>query len=129
MISLKHLIQIFTYGMVSLLGLAIDYISLIILVEYFNLIYWVSNIISVILSIIANYFLSNKFVFEEKKPMKAEYHVLFFFIIGFIAVFLNTALFVVTKSLFELDYRVAKLIPVIFSFFFNFYMRKIFLYK
>ena len=126
---ISNLKQFILFGFVSFFGLLVDYSLLLFLVEILNLNYAIANLISVTVSILFNYHLSNKYVFKSKKKMPYQVHFIFFIFINIIAIFANTGIFILIVEFFEINYMIAKIIPVIFSFLINFFLRKIFLYN
>ena len=127
--DINNLKQFILFGFVSFFGLLVDYSLLLFLVEVLNLNYAIANLISVTVSILFNYHLSNKYVFKSKKKMPYQVHFIFFIFINIIAILANTGIFILIVEYFEINYMVAKIIPIIFSFLINFFLRKIFLYN
>ena len=106
-----------------------DYGFLFLLTEVFGIHYLLSATISFILGLITNYLLSVVWVFNNRKLANrwAEFGV--FAIIGVIGLGLNALIMYLCTDKIGIHYMLSKIISTVIVFFWNFFARKIILFK
>lgn len=122
-------IQLFRYGFVGGAAFLVDYGFLFLLTEVFGIHYLLSATISFILGLITNYLLSVVWVFNNRKLANrwAEFGV--FAIIGVIGLGLNALIMYLCTDKIGIHYMLSKIISTVIVFFWNFFARKIILFK
>lgn len=125
---MKHLIkQILKFGVVGGLAFIIDYSLLYILTEYVHIPSLISAAISFIISVIFNYILSIKWVFDiNKKQTKKD--ILIFFILSTIGLIINEIIILI-GNIVEIHYMISKIGATFIVMIYNFITRKIFVEK
>lgn len=127
---MKKLIhQLIKFGFVGGSAFVIDYGVMILLTEVFGINYLVSSGISFTISVIYNYVLSVKWVFDvgENRNKKQEFAV--FIVLSIIGLGLNQFLMWLTVEKIGIFYMLAKIIATAIVMVYNFITRKIFLEK
>lgn len=115
-------LQMFKYGLVSVVALVVDMGSLYILTEFGGLHYLLSATIAFCGGLATNYLLSIKYVFSASKYDRKREFVLYS-LIGVAALALNDLIIFALVTL-GLWYMAAKVVATIVGFFFNFFCRK-----
>ncbi len=123
----KLFLQIFKFLFVGGLAFIIDYVTLIICKEVFNLSVLVSAGIAFVVSVIFNYILSIKWVFDVDKNKNKQKNFLIFIIFSIIGLILTELIMWVGTDVFKINYLVIKIIATAIVMVFNFITRKIFL--
>lgn len=127
---MKKLIhQLIKFGFVGGSAFVIDYGVMILLTEVFGINYLVSSGISFTISVIYNYVLSVKWVFDvgENRNKTREFAV--FIVLSIIGLGLNQFLMWLTVEKIGIFYMLAKIIATAIVMVYNFITRKIFLEK
>lgn len=127
---MKKLIQqLIKFGFVGGAATIIDYGVMVFLTEAAGINYLVSSGISFTVSVIFNYVLSVKWVFDvgEDRSKAQEFSV--FIILSLIGLGLNQLLMWITVSKMGIFYMLAKVIATAIVMIYNFVTRKIFLEK
>lgn len=124
----KLLKQIIRFGFVGGTAFIIDAGLLMILSKYFGINYMIANIIGFVVSVIYNYILSMKFVFEvnEKDDRK---NFIQFVILSVIGLGINEGIVHLCVSMIALNLLFSKIIATIIVMIYNFISRKILLEK
>lgn len=126
--KIKQLITQFSkFGIVGVIAFFIDYGTMILLTELFNVPYIVSTTIGFTVSVIFNYFASMKYVFKRRDDMDRKKEFIIFIVLSVIGLGINDALMFVTVDVFGGDYRLMKIIVTGVVMVYNFVTRKIFL--
>ena len=147
----KLLYQIFKFGIVGFACFFIDYlvglVSMNIIVavfgkESFEIASVIASVLGFIVSVIANYILSFKFVFERKEDLNRKAEFVAFVILSVIGMGINSAIIWLGVSYFykniawlhahvgnSLMYTIAKIFATAVVMVYNFVTRKIFLEK
>jgi putative flippase GtrA len=111
--------QIIKFGFVGVLCTAIDFICLIIFKEVFNINALIANLLSFAISVLINYSLSMKYVFDSK--LDKRYNLIVFVVTSIVGLGINELVIWVL-----LDYYiVGKLVGTGLSTIFNFISRKL----
>lgn len=125
----KLLDQIIKFGFVGGTAFLMDYGVLFFLTEFLGLHYLISGTISFALSVIYNYILSIKWVFDTKKTRKKSEEFIVFLILSILGLGINQALMWLAVEKFDIYYMFSKIFATVVVMIFNFVTRKIFLEK
>ena len=118
--------QILKFGLVGGSAFLIDYGLLYLLTEFLNIPWFYSAIISFIVSLIFNYILSIKWVFNVNKKQTAK-EIIIFVVLSVIGLGINQAGMYLMTDLMKIYYMLSKLVTTAIVMIFNFITRKIFL--
>lgn len=124
MINFKQLIK---FGAVGAIATAIDYGLMVFLTEIFNVRYLISCAISFTVSVILNYFLSIKYVFNVTHKTSKGAEILIFVFLSVIGLMLNQFLMWWTVERLSINYLIAKIIATVIVMGYNYISRKCFL--
>ncbi len=122
----KLIKQIIRFSVVGGLAFLIDYSLLYAFTEFLKIHYLISSIISFSVSVIFNYVLSVKWVFDvnKKQDIKEFIKFIIFSVIGLI---INSILMYIQVDIMGIHYMIAKLFSTIIVMIYNFITRKIFI--
>lgn len=123
------LMQLFRYTFVGGFAFLVDFGTLFILTEYFNIYYLVSAGIAFLFGLIINYFLSVKWVFNNRVMENVMLEFILFSVIGLIGLALNELFLYILTDIFLIYYLVSKLITTFIVYFWNFFARKLILFN
>lgn len=123
------LIQLFRYFFVGGFAFIVDYGSLFILTDYCGVKYLISAAIAFLLGLLINYLISILWVFNKGTVTNRWVEFLIFAFIGLIGLGLNEAIMYIGSDMLGLHYMISKLCSTGIVFFWNFFARKIILYK
>ena len=120
--------QIIKFGIVGASAFLIDYSILYILTEVFGIYYLYSSVISFSVSVIFNYILSIKWVFDvSKKQTIKEFST--FIILSIIGLIINQLIMYIMVEKVSIWYMFSKIVSTIIVMVYNFITRKIFIEK
>ncbi len=122
-------LQLVRYTFVGGLAFLIDFGTLYILTEFAGLHYLLSAGIAFILGLLTNYFLSIKWVFASRVIRDKKLEFIIFTVIGLIGLGLNELFLWIFTSLSGLHYLVSKILTAILVYLWNFFVRKLILFK
>ena len=125
----KLLLQIFKFVIVGGLAFVIDYATLIICKEIFHLNTLLSAAIAFTVSVIVNYILSIKWVFDVNKNNSEKRNFIIFIIFSVIGLGLTELIMWLGTDVMGISYLIIKIIATIIVMVFNFITRKLFLEK
>ena len=126
-ISNKLVQQIVKFTVVGGLAFIIDYATIIICKEIFNINVLLSAAIAFTVSVIFNYILSIKWVFDEKQKRSKEKNFIYFIILSIIGLILTEIIMWIGTDLVNIHYLFVKIIATAIVMVFNFITRKAFL--
>lgn len=115
------------FAIVGLLSLAVEYATLLYLVEVAHLAVLPSTTISFIASIVVNYILSMRYVFEHREDISRKREFTIFAILSAIGLGLNDFYMFVGVSMLNISYQGMKLISTFLVTWYNFFSRRKFL--
>ena len=123
----KLLYQIIKFTFVGGLAFIIDYITLIICKEVFRIDVLMSAAIAFIVSVVINYILSIKWVFDVNQNNSKKKNFIVFIIFSIIGLLLTEIIMHVGVNIAHINYLVVKIIATAIVMIFNFITRKEFL--
>ena len=121
----KLLNQILKFGLVGGTAFVIDYVLLYFCTEFLHIHYLISSIISFTVSVIFNYILSIKWIFDVKKKQDVKDFVIFI-ILSVIGLGINSLIMYVMVEKFGVYYMLSKIVSTAVVMVYNFITRKIF---
>lgn len=124
----KLLNQIIKFGLVGGTAFVIDYVLLYFCTEFLHIHYLISSIISFTVSVIFNYILSIKWIFDVKKKQDVKDFVIFI-ILSVIGLGINSLIMYVMVEKFGVYYMLSKIVSTAVVMVYNFITRKIFVEK
>ena len=124
----KLLNQILKFGFVGGTAFVIDYVLLYFCTEFLHIHYLISSIISFTVSVIFNYILSIKWIFDVKKKQDVKDFVIFI-ILSVIGLGINSLIMYVMVEKFGVYYMFSKIVSTAVVMVYNFITRKIFVEK
>lgn len=119
--------QIMKFGVVGFLCFFIDYFVLFAATEILGINYLISSGISFSVSVIINYILSTKFVFQTKQDTNKMKEFMVFVILSLIGLLINQIIMWITVEKVSIYYMLGKIIATAIVMVYNFITRKIFL--
>jgi putative flippase GtrA len=119
--------QILKFGVVGGIAFVIDYVTLIICKEIFNINVLLSAAIAFTVSVIFNYILSIKWVFDVNKDKNSKKNFIIFIIFSIIGLGLTELIMWFGTDIIKINYLIVKIIATAIVMIFNFITRKIFL--
>lgn len=123
----KLFLQIFKFVMVGGLAFIIDYVTLIICTEIFKLPILLGSAIAFSLSVIVNYILSVKWVFDVDENKSKSKNFIIFIIFSVIGLILTEIIMWLGVDIIKISYLIVKIIATLIVMVFNFITRKLFL--
>ena len=115
------------FAIVGLTSLAVDYALLMFLVEACEADLFFSTTVSFIVSVIINYVLSMKYVFDHREGMSRKREFTIFAILSAVGLGLNDLYMFVGVTMLNIGYQAMKLISSFLVTWYNFFSRKKFL--
>ena len=119
--------QILKFGVVGGIAFVIDYVTLIICKEIININVLLSAAIAFTVSVIFNYILSIKWVFQVNKEKDSRKNFIIFIIFSIIGLGLTELIMWFGTDVIKINYLIVKIIATGIVMIFNFITRKIFL--
>lgn len=125
----KTKIQMFRYIFVGGVAFIVDFLSLFVLTNFFSIYYMISAAIAFLFGLILNYFLSISWVFNKRKLNNRHVELGFFVLIGIVGLGLNEVLIWFFTQNLQLYYLISKIIAAVIILFWNFFARKLILFR
>lgn len=120
----RLMIQTLQYFWVALVGLVVDFGTLVLLTELFHVNYLVSAICGFIGGLVVNFFLSERYVFRDPKLRSGWTRFGLFGVIGLLGLGLLTLLMWLQVDVLGWNYIVAKVAATVFVYAWNFIARR-----
>ena len=124
----KLLMQILKFGVVGGTAFIIDYGIFTILSQLLGIHYLIASIISFSISVIYNYILSIKWVFDVTKKQTSKEFIIFI-ILSVIGLGLNSLIMYISVDLMQIHEMISKIVATAIVMVYNFITRKIFIEK
>lgn len=121
--------QIVKFGIVGGGAFAIDYGVLILLTEVFKINYLVSSGISFAVSVVFNYIMSVKWVFDVEQNRDKRQEFILFIVLSAAGLGINQIMMWFTVEKLDIYYMISKIGATIIVMIYNFVTRKLFLEK
>ena len=121
--------QIIKLGFVGGTAFVIDAGLLFLLTEFCGIHYLISGMISFTASVIYNYILSVKWVFDAKKDANKTQEFIVFIVLSVIGLGINQLFMWLFVDMMHIYYMLSKIIATVIVMVYNFITRKIFLEK
>ena len=121
----KLINQILKFGVVGGLAFVIDYALLYILTEFLGVHYLISSVISFTVSVIFNYIMSIKWVFDVNRKQGIKEFVVFV-VLSIIGLGINSLIMYLMVDIMSIYYMISKLVSTAVVMVYNFITRKIF---
>ena len=125
----KLFAQILKFGVVGGTSFVIDYLLLIVFKEIFKLDVLLSAALAFTISVIANYILSIKWVFDVNDKNDSKRNFILFIIFSVIGLILTEIIMWFGTDILKISYLIIKIIATAIVMVFNFITRKQFLEK
>lgn len=123
---MKKLIgQIMKFGVVGVIAFCIDYGVMIFLTEVFHIWYFLSAMISFVVSVVFNYIASMKYVFVGKEDMSKRREFVIFIALSVIGLGINQLGMWVMVDLLHIHYMISKIFVTGVVMVWNFVSRKV----
>lgn len=119
--------QFTKFALVGFVSLAVDYVSLLVLVELFRIDVLVGTSIAFIASVIVNYLLSMKYVFERRDDLSRKREFTIFAVLSAIGLGLTDLFMFVGVAFLSIGYQAMKLISTFMVTWYNYFSRRRFL--
>ena len=119
--------QVFRFLVTGIICFFIDYLSLILLTEVFHLHYLLSSAISFSISVIANYVMSVKYVFDVKNSKSGVENFFVFVVLSIIGLLITQAIMYFGTECFYVSSFIVKIFATFVVMIFNFITRKVYL--
>ncbi len=123
------LLQLFRYTFAGGIAFIIDFGTLFLLTEYFDIYYLLSAGIGFLLGLIINYILSIIWVFSNRSMENHVYEFITFTIIGLVGLVLNELFLWLLTNILSIFYLISKIITAAVILLWNFSARKRLLFR
>lgn len=123
----KLLNQILRFGVVGMIATVLDYSLFLLLTELCHVHYLIANPVAFLVSVIVNYILSVKFVFDADKRRSTGAQFTFFTAMSAVGLGINELLLWLLSGLLPVPTSVSKLVATAVVMVYNFITRKLFL--
>ena len=124
----RLLTQALRYGAAAFLGFAADYLTLLLLKETFDLHYLFAVPVAFVVGVAVNYLVGVLFVFRRGNwSMRMELSL--FVVISLLALAVTELSMYLLTDLLRVDYRVSRVLSGVITYLFNFFSRRMILYR
>ena len=120
-------LQFMKFAVVGIISFAVDWLLLIVLVEGLGADYLLSTTISFVASVVLNYALSMRYVFDHRDDMSRKREFTIFAILSAIGLGLNDLFMFVGVTMLNIAYQAMKVIATFCVTWYNFFSRRKFL--
>ena len=122
-------LQLLRYGFVGGVAFVADYGTLFLLTHYAGMHYLWSAAVAFAIGLTVNYLLSISWVFNRNRSAKPWVEFMVFTLIGVVGLGLNELIMYVATDLLSMHYMLSKLISTALVFCWNFFARKLIIFK
>lgn len=122
-------LQLLRYGFVGGVAFVADYGTLFLLTHYAGMHYLWSAAVAFAIGLTVNYLLSISWVFNRNRSAKPWVEFMVFTLIGVVGIGLNELIMYVATDLLSMHYMLSKLISTALVFCWNFFARKLIIFK
>ena len=122
-------VQLLKYILVGGLCTVLDFLLLYILVNYLDINYLVSSVISFMSGTFLNYFLCVNWIFDVRVVRKKHQELLYYILITGVGLGINTSLIWIFTEFAGFYFMISKIVAVFVTFWWNFCARKYFLHS
>ena len=126
---MKLFAQIFKFVLVGGISFIIDFMVYAVMCNVFHIHYIIAGVSGFSISVIVNYILSMRFVFESKENVRKDKEFIVFVVLSLIGMLLNSVVLFVCIELIFMHNIPAKIVATTLVMVYNFVTRKIFLEK
>ena len=126
---MKLFAQIFKFVIVGGISFVVDFIVYVVMCNVLYIHYIIAGVAGFSISVIVNYILSMKFVFESKENMRKDKEFIVFVVLSLMGMLLNSLVLFICIDLIFMHNIIAKIIATAIVMVYNFVSRKIFLEK
>lgn len=124
----RLLVQAIRYGFAAFGGFAADYCTLLALKEWAGLHYLLAVPIAFVVGLAVNYLIGVLFVFRRGElPLRRE--LILFLAISLVALAVTEGSMYLFTGLFHVDYRISRVVSGAITYLFNFFSRRLLLYR
>lgn len=123
----KELMQFGRFGLVGTLCFCIDYGLMVLLKESHIVSYFGASALSFTVSVVVNYILSMRFVFQGKSDLSKIQEMVIFVSLSLVGLAFNQMIMWIAVDFFGIFYAVAKILSSLLVTVYNFISRKLFL--
>jgi putative flippase GtrA len=121
-------IQALRYAIASFGGFAADYCTLLALKEWLGIHYLVAVPIAFVVGLAVNYLIGIWFVFQRGR-LSLQKELILFAVISLLALAVTEGTMYALTDLMRIDYRISRLVSGAVTYLFNFFMRRVVLYR
>lgn len=121
-------IQAIRYAAAAFGGFAADYAALLMLKEWVGLHYLIAVPFAFLIGIAVNYLIGIWFVFQRGRLTLGK-ELFLFLVISLLALAITEGSMYALTDILRLDYRISRLISGVLTYLFNFFSRKLLLYR
>lgn len=125
----KLIVQLFKFGIVGVIAFVVDYGFMVLFTEVFGIHYMASSTISFLISVVVNYLLSMRYVFQRKEDLDRKAEFIIFVILSAVGLGVNELCMWLFTSKLGIAYYFSKIGATAIVMIWNFVSRKIFLEK
>lgn len=125
----KLIIQLFKFGIVGVIAFVVDYGFMVLFTEVFGVHYMASSTASFLISVVVNYLLSMRYVFQRKEDLDRKAEFIIFVILSAVGLGVNELCMWLFTSKLGVAYYFSKIGATAIVMIWNFVSRKIFLEK
>lgn len=123
----KLMLQIIRFSVVGFAAFVVDYLVMVFSKEILNFSVFSSVACGFVVSIIFNYLISIKWVFDVKEKENVKKNFVLFVIFGIVGLIITEIIMFLGTSILKISYLIVKIFAVAIVMVFNFITRKLFL--